>query len=93
MLTQDELILLLTLFIKKMKTTLPELQNAIALNDYKKIALKAHSIKGSSGNFRIEELLKDSAEMEQMAKYETKSYDYEVTFNRIEAKIASIKVY
>jgi signal transduction histidine kinase/DNA-binding response OmpR family regulator len=92
MLTQDELILLLTLFIKKMKKTLPELKSAIALKDYKKIALKAHSIKGSSGNFRIEELLQYSSEMEQMAKYETKSYDYETTFRKIEEKIASIKI-
>jgi len=93
MLTQDELILLLSLFIKKMYKTLPELKSAIALKDYKQIALKAHSIKGSSGNFRIEELLKYSAEMEQMAKYETKAYDYDATFAKIEKKIASIKVH
>ncbi len=93
MLTQDELILLLTLFIKKMHSTLPELHSAIQARDYNKIALKAHSIKGSSGNFRIEELLKNSAEMEQMAKNENSGYDYESVFEEIEKKIASIKVY
>ena len=93
MLTQDELILLLTLFIKKMNATLPELKSAIKERDYHKIALKAHSIKGSSGNFRIEELLKNSAEMEMMAKNENSGYDYEGVFEEIEKKIASIKVY
>ena len=93
MLTQDELVLLLTLFIKKMNVTLAELQSAIDTRDYHKIALKAHSIKGSSGNFRIEELLQNSAEMEQMAKNENREYDYKATFEKIEKKIASIKVY
>jgi len=92
MLTQEELTLLLELFIKKMRTTLPELYEAIEKRAYKKIALKAHSIKGSSGNFRIEELLKDSAEMEQMAKNEMQEYDYEATYHRIKTKIESIKL-
>jgi len=93
MLTHDELILLLTLFIKKMKNTLLELKIAIEEEDFRKIALKAHSIKGSSGNFRIEELLKNSSEMEQMAKQENKEYDYLATFEKIATKIESIKVY
>jgi len=80
MLTQDELILLLTLFIKKMYSTLPELHSAIQARDYNKIA-------------RIEELLKNSAEMEQMAKNENSGYDYESVLEEIEKKIASIKVY
>jgi signal transduction histidine kinase/DNA-binding response OmpR family regulator len=93
MLSEDELVLLLTLFLKKMKKTLPELQKAIEAQDYKTIALKSHSIKGSSGNFRIEELLKDSAEMEERAKHEDQEYDYDATLQRIEQKIASIKVH
>jgi signal transduction histidine kinase/DNA-binding response OmpR family regulator len=93
MLTQEELILLLSLFIKKMRTTLPELKSAINAKDYKKIALKAHSIKGSSGNFRIEELLKNAAEMEQMAKNENSEYDYRAVFEAMQEKIDSIKIY
>jgi len=93
MLTSDELRMLLTLFIKKMQTTLPELYEAIKNRKYRKIALKAHSIKGSSGNFRIEELLKNAAEMEQMAKHENHEYDYEAVFEKIQKKIESIKIY
>ena len=93
MLTSDELRMLLTLFIKKMQTTLPELYEAIKNREYRKIALKAHSIKGSSGNFRIEELLKNAAEMEQMAKHENHEYDYKAVFEKIQKKIESIKIY
>ena len=93
MLTSDELRMLLTLFIKKMQTTLPELYEAIKNRKYRKIALKAHSIKGSSGNFRIEELLKNAAEMEQMAKHENHEYDYKAVFEKIQKKIESIKIY
>jgi len=92
MLTNDELVMLLSLFIKKMKTTIPELQNAIVRQDYKKIALTAHSIKGSSGNFRIESLQNSASEMEKMAKDEVSSYDYEGVCLRMKKRLASIKI-
>ena len=92
LLTDEELILLLTLFLKKMQKILPELKDAIVKKDYKKIALKAHSIKGSSGNFRIESLLKNSEEMERMAKTENDAYDYVATFAKIEERVASISI-
>jgi len=92
MLTKEELTFLLDLFLKKMKKALPELEASIKKRAYKEIALKAHSIKGSSGNFRIEELLKYSQEMEMMARQENREYDYEETFQKIEQKIASISV-
>jgi len=92
MLNEDELIMLLTLFIKKMKTTMLDLAEAIKVSDYKKIALLSHSIKGSSGNFRIDTLQKNANEMETMAKLENSEYDYETTFGVIEEKIASIKI-
>lgn len=92
MLSNDELIMLLSLFIKKMNTTIPELQNAILHKDYKKIALLAHSIKGSSGNFRIESLQKDASEMETMAKNKKSSYDYENIYETMKKTIESIKI-
>ena len=92
MLNEDELIMLLTLFMKKMKTTLNDLAKAVTVKDYKKIALLSHSIKGSSGNFRIEILQKNATEMEKMAKLENADYNYEQTLQQIEKKIKSIKV-
>jgi len=92
MLTHEELLMLLELFIRKMNVTLPELYKAIVEKDYKKIALKAHSIKGSSGNFRIDELLKMSTEMEHMAKLHDQEYNYESVFKDIKKRIESIKI-
>ena len=93
MLNEEELSMLLSLFIKKMKKLLPELQNAIKLRDYKKIELLAHSIKGSSGNFRIEVLQNESSEMEKMAKVQDIQHDYEKSFRIIKNKIKEIKIF
>ncbi len=92
MLTQDELLILLKLFIKKMDKTLPQLQEAIIQRDYKNIALLAHSIKGSSGNFRIEELQKSASEMESNAKNGVEDYDYKTVFETIKQRIEAIKI-
>ena len=92
MLTHDELIMLLGLFIKKMTNVIPDLQNAIKKRDFKKIALSAHSIKGSSGNFRIESLQLNASEMEKMAKTENGDYDYEGTFEDMKETIEMIKI-
>jgi len=92
MLSSEELIMLLSLFVKKMKKSIPELQNAIRERDYKKIALNAHSIKGSSANFRIEFLQNSASEMEKMAKDKNSEYEYEVVFEKIKAKVQEIKI-
>jgi len=91
-LNEDELILLLTLFIKKMKKQMPKLQVAINTRDYKQIALNAHSIKGSSGNFRIEALQKNASEMEQKAKAQDSKYDYEGVFMDIKNRVEQISI-
>ena len=92
MLNDDELVMLLELFIKKMKKTLPELQEAIKSKDYEKIALMAHSIKGSSGNFRIEALQNYASEIEQMAKEENRLYDYNSIYEYIRQRVEEIKI-
>ncbi|EQB39375.1 histidine kinase [Sulfurimonas hongkongensis] len=91
-LNEDELMLLLTLFIKKMKKQMPKLQVAIEERDYKQIALNAHSIKGSSGNFRIEALQKSASEMEKKAKEENSEYDYEAVFTNIKNRVKQISI-
>lgn len=73
MLSDSELLMLANLFIKKMSKQIPELEEAILVRDYSKIALIAHSIKGSSGNFRLEDVQDDSAELEKWLKKEIAS--------------------
>ncbi|WP_294966649.1 hybrid sensor histidine kinase/response regulator [Sulfurimonas sp.] len=92
MLSDEELIMLLSLFIKKMKKQIPELSKLIDRKDYRKIALSAHSIRGSSGNFRIECIQKDSSEMESMAKSENSEYNYREVFDRIKSRVEEIKI-
>ena len=92
MLSNDELVMLLTLFLKKMRTTLPELHTAIEAQDFKKIALLSHAIKGSSGNFRLELLQNIAGKMESKAKEEDKTYDFMQSYNVIKEKLDKIKI-
>ena len=92
MLTEDELVMLLKLFLKKMKKSIPELESMIAERNYKKIALIAHSIKGSSGNFRMESLQKLATTMESMAKSINIEFDYEELFLEIKEEVDRVKV-
>jgi HPt (histidine-containing phosphotransfer) domain-containing protein len=75
-----------------MRTTLPDLSKAITQKDYHKIALLSHSIKGSSGNFRLESLQKIASSMEMNAKESKEDYDYVRSYLRIKEKIESIRV-
>jgi HPt (histidine-containing phosphotransfer) domain-containing protein len=84
--------MLLKLFLKKMKKSLSELEDAISVNDYEKIALISHSIKGSSGNFRIDSLQKFASEMEQNAKNKEKYFSYKQFFVDIKNEIEKIKI-
>ena len=92
MLSEEELLMLLKLFMKKMKTTLPELEMAIKEKDMKKIGLLAHSIKGSSGNFRIKALQDISSEMENKAKSQDKLFEYHKSLEQIRKVFSSIEV-
>ena len=92
MLTNGELLMLLKLFIKKMTKTVPELQTAIVKKDYKKIALLSHSVKGSSGNFRIKVLQDIASEMESMAKGENDSFNYSDALELIRTTLSDINI-
>ncbi|WP_428739612.1 ATP-binding protein [Sulfurimonas sp.] len=92
MLSMDELTMLLELFVNKMQEVLPMLQEAIAQRDFVQIAKKAHNIKGSSGNFRIEFLQKTANEMEKMANKEDAKYNYEESFQKMKEAIESIRI-
>jgi PAS domain S-box-containing protein len=92
MLSEDELNMLVRLFIKKMSTQIPELFESIQKKDYKKISLIAHSIKGSSGNFRMQELQKITSEVENKAKNKDINYDYASMFEKIQDILNSIEI-
>jgi len=91
-LNKDELLLLVKLFIKKMKSTLPELYKSIEEKEYKKMAKIAHSIKGSSGNFRLTLIQDISTEIETKAKSGDSKYDYMEAFEIIKTSVEAIHV-
>ncbi|MFA5454685.1 MAG: ATP-binding protein [Sulfurimonas sp.] len=92
MLEREELIMLVELFIKKMSKQIPEMEDAIKVRDYNKIALITHSIKGSSGNFRLDEVQEDSSKIEKMAKNRESDYNYEAMFEKIKNRLSKIKI-
>ena len=91
-LSKDELYMLLELYLKKMSTIMPDLTIAIDAKDYKQISLLAHSIKGSSANFRIDYLQTLAYEMEKSAKSKDEKYDYKGVFNSIYEYLEGIEI-
>lgn len=92
MLSSDELIMLVELFLKKMAKQIPDLQSAIKSKDYKQIALIAHSIKGSSGNFRLESVQEEGAKIEKMAKAKDENFDYKESCDKIKSALEAIRI-
>ena len=92
MLNQKEVLMLVELFIKKMNKQIPDLEHAINTRDYKKISLISHSIKGSSGNFRMEFLQDIMTNMEKMAKDKNSKFDYEKEFLKTKDIVNKIKI-
>jgi len=84
LLEDDEVLLLLRTFVKKMKKSLPILAKAIKDKKYNKISLEAHSIKGSASNFRFEKLESLSSQIEESARKEEKDFDYKQALEAIQ---------
>jgi signal transduction histidine kinase/DNA-binding response OmpR family regulator len=76
MLDTDQVEKLLEMYNAKMEHLLHDLKSAINKNDYEAVAFIAHSIKGSSANFRFEELFRLAALMEESAVEEDKLFDF-----------------
>ena len=75
-----------------MKKSIPELEDAIDIVDYKKMQILAHGIKGSSANFRMENLQNMASELENMAKNHNTEYNYKYIFKNIKAIVEDIEV-
>ncbi len=89
----EQLKTLLKIYIKKMDETLPKLQDEIGQKSYYNISRLAHSVKGSSANFRLDMIQKYAHELEVNAKEENEVYNYEECLQRIEKEYMKIKVF
>lgn len=84
MLEGDQIRQLLDLFHLKMEKMLPQLQEAIAECNCERIAHIAHTIKGSSGNFRYEDLSDLASLIEKSAREECLTFDFSDAFKKFE---------
>jgi len=81
--TPQQLQQLLAVYRDKMAQTLEKLARAIAENDFRQIALLAHSMKGSSSNFRFETLTRLAETMEAAGRSGNAALDYRALLGSI----------
>ena len=76
MLDREQIEQLLEIYRVKMERSLDELREAIEAKSYEEIAFVAHSIKGSSSNFRFEELSRLARVIEESAAAGEEEFDF-----------------
>ncbi|WP_345969684.1 ATP-binding protein [Sulfurimonas sp. HSL1-6] len=74
--TEAQLQMLLGVYREKMQSSFEELEAAIDAEDLKQVTLLAHSIKGSSSNFRFDSMTKLAEKMEWEARAGNAALDY-----------------
>jgi CheY-like chemotaxis protein len=81
MLEEEQVLRLMKIYTNKMYESLDELKGAIALREYKVIGHLAHSIKGSSSNFRIEKIVEMAYELEKASYAKESGFDFESVYD------------
>lgn len=84
MLQSDQIRQLLDLFHAKMQQSLPTLMEAVHSDDYERVATIAHSIKGSSANFRYEKFSQLAADLETAAREKDMEFDFKEAYIEFE---------
>ena len=84
MLDESQVLHLLEVYEKNMLQNIILLQEAIADNDLSKIEYVAHSIKGSSSNFRMENVVTLAYAIEKAAHEKEEGFCYEAYCSKIE---------
>ena len=88
--TEEQLQMLLRVYRDKMAQTFEKLSAAISENDLKQVALLAHSIKGSSSNFRFEGMTQLAETMEKEARAGHGALDYTGLFEQMQSCFGSL---
>ena len=81
MLTHEQILQLLDLFHKNMAKLLKDLKEVIDVNESEEIARISHAIKGSSANFRFEELSRLAALLEEQALENCDKFDFKEAYS------------
>lgn len=77
-------------FLDESKSIMESLENAIDSNNYADIKSFAHSIKGSAGNLKFNEIYEMAREVELSAVAGDSNFAYKDYFNAIKEAIATI---
>jgi HPt (histidine-containing phosphotransfer) domain-containing protein len=77
-------------FLEESVTILSNLEIAISSNDYTAIKIHAHSIKGSAGNLKFNEIYEMAKEMELSATDSNSSFDYSAYFEAIKSAVSTV---
>ncbi len=79
-------------YIEESTMILGKLENAIASLQYDAIGEYAHSLKGSSGNLRLNELYELAKSMEHAAREQSRDFSYEEVFHALKQGVGSLVV-
>ncbi len=83
MLSAEQIVQLLDLFHKNMVKLLADLKDVIEQNEYEETARISHTIKGSSANFRFEELSRLAALLEEHALNKREEFDFHEAYRAL----------
>ena len=84
--------ILIKSFLDEGKTIIKQLESAVEDNDYEKISLNAHSIKGSAGNLKFDEIYELAKDIELSAKDSKVDFPYKEACSSIKKAIESISI-
>lgn len=79
-------------FVDESTQIIASLETAIVQKDYTEIGNTAHSIKGSAGNLKFDEMYELAKEIELTAKEAKEDYPYEAACVSLKNAILSIKI-
>ena len=83
--------MLIDSFINESDSIMQQLKDAIDVQDFANIKMHSHSIKGSAGNLKFNEVYEMAKEMEFAATDSNADFDYTTYFDAISAAINTIK--
>jgi signal transduction histidine kinase/CheY-like chemotaxis protein/HPt (histidine-containing phosphotransfer) domain-containing protein len=89
MLEEEQIDYLLEIYRQKMESSLAELLEAIGNRAYEEMRFVAHAIKGSSANFRFEELSRVAYVIESSAAEEDETFDFDEAYGVLESEFLS----
>jgi PAS domain S-box-containing protein len=90
-LDDDQLQRLLEVYINKMDSTIDLIKGAILAVDYEEIAKLAHSMKGSSANFRMYKIQNCAGDLESEAQNHNDRFDYDTKLTELITEYQKIK--